>query len=68
MAEKKLLKKLPDNEVGMVTYKYSNGDTYRITQNQMNKIFTIYKVVDGCFERLGKGSNPTELENKYIKG
>ena len=68
MADNKLLKKLPSNEDGMVTYKRENGDIYKITQNQITKIFTIYKLVDDCFERLGKGSNPTELEKKYIKG
>lgn len=67
MAENKLLKKLPANEIGMVTYKRLNGDTYKITQNQMNKTFTIYKVINDCFERLGKGANPTALEEKYIK-
>lgn len=67
MIKSKLLKKMPDNEVCMVTYRCLNGDTYKLTQNQMNKTFTMYKVVNDCFERLGKGANPTALEEKYIK-
>ena len=67
MTESKLLKNLPSNEVSMVEYKRLNGDIYKITRNQTNKMFTIYKVVDGCFERLGKGDNPIVLEKKYIK-
>ena len=67
MAENKLLKKIPSNEVVVVNYKCLNGDTYQITQNQVNKAFTIYKVIDDCLERLGKGDNPLTLEEKYIK-
>ena len=67
MTESKLLKNLPSNEVSMVEHKRLNGDIYKITRNQTNKMFTIYKVVDGCFERLGKGDNPMVLEKKYIK-
>jgi len=67
MVVNKLLKKIPDNEVGMVTYKCLNGNIYKLTQNQTNKMFTIYKVIDDCFERLGKGASPTTLEEKYIK-
>lgn len=67
MAANKSLKKIPDNEICMVTHKCSNGDTYKITQNKTNKLFTIYEVVNNCFVRLGKGYNPIELEEKYIK-
>lgn len=67
MAENKSLKKIPTNEISMLEYKSLNGDTYEITQNRTNQTFTIYKVVDGCYEKLGKGANPTALEEKYIK-
>lgn len=68
MAEaNKVIKKIPVNEVGMVMYKNTNGNVYKITQNQTTNVFTIYKVVEDGFERLGKGSNPTALEEKYIK-
>ena len=68
MANNKLLKNLPSDEVSMVLRKTLNGDTYKITQNRINQMFTIYKVVDDCFERLGKGDNPIVLEEKYVEG
>lgn len=63
----KVIKKIPTNEDGMVLYKNTNGNTYKITQNQTTNVFTIYKVVEDGFERLGKGNNPITLEEKYIK-
>lgn len=63
----KVIKKIPTNEDSMVMYKNTNGNTYKITQNQTTNVFTIYKVVEDGFERLGKGSNPIVLEEKYIK-
>ena len=67
MAKSKLLKSLPSNESSVVKYTTLNGDIYRITRHRINQMFTIYKVVDGCFEKLGTDSNPTVLEKKYIK-
>lgn len=62
-----IVKKTPVSESIVVTYNCANGDTYKITQHQTTRIFTIYKVVDGGLDRLGKGNNPTKLEEKYIK-
>ena len=63
----KVIKKIPINEDSMVLYKNTDGNTYEITQNQITKVFTIYKVVEDGFERLGKGDNPIVLEEKYIR-
>lgn len=63
----KIIKKIPVNENGMVFYKNSNGNTYKITRNPTTNIFTIYKIVEDGFERLGKGNHPIALEEKYIK-
>ena len=62
-----IIKKIPVNEVGVVEYKCLNGDLYKITQHQTSGTYTIYKVIDSGLERLGKGSNPTKLEEKHIK-
>ena len=67
MAKNKLLKNLPSDEISMVLRKTLSGDIYKITRNRIDQMFTIYKVIDDCFEKLGKGDNPTVLENKYIK-
>ena len=67
MAKNKLLKTLPSDEKSVVKYQTLNGDIYRITRHQLSQMFTIYKVVDGCFEKLGTDNNPTVLEKKYIK-
>lgn len=66
MAKNKLLKTLPSDEISVVKYHTLNGDIYRITRHRINQMFTIYKVVDDCFEKLGTDINPTVLEKKYI--
>lgn len=62
-----IIKKIPSNETIALTYTCVNKDVYKITQHKTSGLFTIYKIVENGFDRLGKGNNPTKLEQKYIK-
>lgn len=60
--------KIPKSEDVAVTYRTADHvPLYKITVNKKTMIYSLYKIVDGGFERLGKGPNPNELEKKYIK-
>ena len=44
-----------------------NGDSYRITTNDSATVYTLYKIENNKAIKIAKGSNPLELENKYVK-
>lgn len=62
-----IVKKIPSSETIALTYTCVNKDVYKITKHKTSGLFTIYKVIENGFDRLGKGNNPTKLEQKYIK-
>lgn len=62
-----IVKKIPSSENIVLTYTCLNKDVYKITQHKTSGLFTIYKVIENGLDRLGKGNNPTKLEQKYIK-
>lgn len=59
-----MAKALPVNEFLWVTILNSNGDKFYITSNKNRDNYYIY---NSEYKKLGKNSNPLELERKYIK-
>ena len=61
-----MIKQIPKNENICVTYK-CQSNVYVITKHLLKGNYTLYKKVKEGYERLGTGSNPIKLEEKYIK-
>lgn len=54
------------NEIKWVNI-FKNGVKYLVTSDRQRTIYYIYKQVDDDYIKLGKGKNPIELEDKYVK-
>lgn len=61
-----VMKTLPKNEKLCLTYKIENKNQFVITFNAIKQIYTIYKVLNDGYEKLGTGNNPLKLEEKFI--
>lgn len=58
----KLVKKIPATETGHgVIYHTLSGKEYRITQNPIKQMHTLWKVVDGGFEKIAVDASPNNL-------
>lgn len=58
----KVVKKIPTSESGTgVLCKTKSGKLYQITQNPEKRKHTLWKVVDGGFEKLATGDSPYDL-------
>ncbi|MEE1503892.1 MAG: hypothetical protein UGF89_06585 [Acutalibacteraceae bacterium] len=61
------IKGIPSAENIILHRNGKNGDEYKITENEAGTSYTIYKLDGDKATKLGKGSNPLELEDKYVK-
>jgi len=61
------IKGIPGAEKLVLHRNTKKGDIYKITVNEAGNVYTIYKLDGDKATKLGKGSNPLELEDKYIK-
>lgn len=59
-----MAKTLPANEFLWITILNSNGDKFYITSDKNRDNYYIY---NSEYKKLGKNSNPLELERKYVK-
>lgn len=58
----KVVKKLPTSECGTgVLCKTKSSKQYQISQNPEKKKHTLWKIVDGGFERVATGDSPYDL-------
>lgn len=66
---KKILKALGKDEILWVTYCKSSTQKpkYCITSTRTRQTYILYEVKQNGLERIGKASNPMELEKKYKK-
>ena len=60
------MKTLSKNEKLCLTYKSENKNEFVITFNAIKQIYTIYKVLEDGYGKLGTGNNPLKLEQKFI--
>ena len=60
------MSKIPSNEISWVCIS-TNENLYMITSDVMRTTYYIYEKDGDSFIRLGKGKNPRDLENKYVK-
>lgn len=61
------IKGIPSAEKIVLHREAKNGDVYKITVNEAGTSYTLYKIEGDKGIKVGKGTNPLELENKYIK-
>ena len=60
--------KLPKGETGFVAYHDSaHVQRYLLTANQTRTRWTIFSVDGGTLTRLRSGSNPLDLEERYVR-
>lgn len=64
--EEKVIKKLPTRERLWLTYTTENQEFY-ITSNVERTTYFAYQKIDGGYLKIGKASDPTTLETKFIK-
>lgn len=58
----------PKNEMVWVTTLDSDGKAkYIVTSNKDRTTYYLYGLADGEWKRLGKGKNPAELDEKYVR-
>lgn len=58
----KIVKKLPASEYGSgVLCKTKSGKQYQISQNPENKKHTLWRIVDGGYEKIATGDSPYDL-------
>lgn len=60
-------KMISKRETIMVTHTTLDKQTFYITANAFRDTFYIYKEENGETIKLGRASNPIELEEKYIR-
>lgn len=58
---------IPKGEILRVTYTTRTGEVYYITSKPNRECYYLYKDEDGKAVKIAKGSNPPELEEKYLK-
>lgn len=62
----KIVKKIPATETGHgVICRTRSGKEYRITQNPEKKRHTLWRVVDGGYEKLGSSDSPNNLYSLF---
>lgn len=70
MAQDKVLKNIPKTEKICVKLNNEEGKIAYVTTEKftgISKEYAIYKVEqDNTYSLLGKGNNPTKLEEKYV--
>ena len=54
--------KLPNNETIVVTYVYEDIKCYIATRNVFGNKFTLYKIVEGDYQRLKVADTPVEFD------
>lgn len=58
--------KYPKGEIVWVSYYNMKGELrFIMTSKQARDFYFLYEVIDGEFKKLGKGNNPTKLEEKF---
>ncbi len=60
------IKGIPSSETNILRRVTTTGEAYVITVNNATQMYTIYKLNGDTAVKLGKGSNPLELEQKYV--
>ena len=58
---------IPKGETLQLTYTTLKGEVYYITSKPNCESYFLYKNEGGKANKIAKGSNPPELEKKYIK-
>lgn len=58
----------PKGETIWVTHHDAQGDVkYIVTSNKDRTSYYLYRLVGGELQKLGRGKNPAELEDKYVE-
>ena len=59
------VKQIPKSENGHgVLYTKLNGNIYQISNNPVNKRFTLWKVLNNGYEKISTSDNPLKLYEK----
>ena len=59
---------IPKTETIWVTYTSEKGEVYHTTAKTNNRdYYSLYKMVDGKAQKLGRARTPTELEKNFLK-
>lgn len=57
---------IPKNEKNMVAYHNERGQhLFELTKQMSTDNYVLYKVIGNKLQKLGKGKNPMELEEKF---
>ena len=60
-----IVKQIPKSDNGHgVLYTKSNGNIYQISNNPVNKRFTLWKVLNNGYEKISTSDNPLKLYEK----
>lgn len=54
--------KIPNNEQLVVTYVCEGVEDYIITHNPLRDKFTLYKIIDGDYRKLGISDTPIRFD------
>lgn len=62
----KIVTRIPASETGPnVTHTTRSGIVYKVTQNKKKGQFTLWKKVDGGYEKLASRKSPTDLYSLF---
>ena len=68
-SEAKIVKSIPSSENGSATtYLTRSGQEYLISQNVERCRFTLWKVVEGGYEKMGISDSPLDFEEIVFSG
>ena len=62
----KIIKTIPNSEVGKTicfTKSNSSGEEYLITHNPLKQQFTLWKIIDGGYERIKVDNSPNDFDD-----
>lgn len=59
--------KIPPSEIIWMRRLTADGREYYITSKATKDVYYIYEANNSGVTKLGKGSNPPELEEKFVK-
>lgn len=62
-----IIKKLPQNQTAWLVI-HNENDMYYITSSKSRDRYFLYKKLDSGFEKIATGTDPLDLEEKYVWG
>jgi len=60
-------KGIPKSETVQITYTRANGDVFITTRNVRTGVWYMYKQEKGSVKKLGQATDPTKLDERFIK-